>query len=72
MLKTCLWLLLGINQYWAAGSMVWEHESGSGFKASKKMGPRLKVSHPTDWECRETSSGLLGTRRVAYPLHHGG
>ena len=47
-------VFLGYNQYWSGGFMVlWfscpgtpegSTGSGSGFKASKKTGPRLKVS----------------------------
>ena len=47
-------MFLGYNQYWPVGSMVFvvlfpgapesSTGSGSGFKASHKTGPRLKVS----------------------------
>ena len=39
-------------------------------KVIGRLGHGLK-SHPTDWESPESNSGLLGTRRVTYPLHHG-
>ena len=51
---TNLWLFLGNNQYWngwvysfvvlCPGAPEGSTGSGSGFKASQKMGPRLKVS----------------------------
>ena len=46
-------------------------DSGSGLKGLRGRGHGLK-SHPTDGESRESNSGLLGTRRVTYPLHLGG
>ena len=39
-------------------------------KRFRRQGHGLKY-HQTDWESWE-SSGLLGTRRGTYPLHHGG
>ena len=38
-------------------------------KVLRRQGHGLK-SHPTDWESPESNSGLLGTRRLTYPLHH--
>ena len=40
-------------------------------KHFRRQGHGFK-SHPTDLESQESNSGLLGTRRVTYPLHHGG
>ena len=40
-------------------------------KRRRRRDHNLK-SHPTDWESRESNSGLLGTRRVTNPLHQGG
>ena len=39
-------------------------------KVLKRQGHGLK-SHPTDWESPKSNSGLLGTRRLTYLLHHG-
>ena len=40
-------------------------------KCLKRRGHSLK-SHLTNWESWESNLGLLGTRGVTYPLHHGG
>ena len=45
--------------------------SGSGLKRLRRRGRILKC-RPTNWESRRLNSGPLGTRRVTYPLHHGG
>ena len=53
---------------------VWEHPKAQPavvlfLKHLRSRGHSLK-SHLTDWESQESNSGLLGTRRVTYPLHH--
>ena len=40
-------------------------------KPFRRWGHNLK-SHPTNWESRESNSGLMGTRQVTYPLPHCG
>ena len=45
--------------------------SGSGLKRLRRRGRILKP-RPTSWESRGSHSGSLGTRRLTYPLHHGG